>query len=73
MLCILEGKTIGQNLKTYRTRRMFDGDGDIIKNARACLAKRSDEGYPWYGDAVVATTPSGQRITVEIPWPERQE
>jgi hypothetical protein len=69
--CRLKGRINVQSGAIRRVNRLFDGAGDVNAAAREVLAKRKDKGSPWYGDdTVTLTTPLGQRVQVDIPWPE---
>jgi hypothetical protein len=68
--CRLEGRINIQSGAIRRVSRLFDGAGGVEPAARHALAKRKDGGSPWYGDAVTVTTPLGEKVQVDIPWPE---
>ena len=67
--CFLVGRINIQSGKVRKVHRCFDGSGDIKTKALECLQRRIDNGTPWYGDAVIAITPLGQRVSVDVPWP----
>ena len=69
--CLLEGEINIPSGAKRVVRRRFDGAGDVRGKALAELRRRSDGGAPWFGDTVMVTTPLGQRVVVNVPWPER--
>lgn len=68
--CDMVGRINVQSGAVRVVRRRFDGAGDVRAAALAELAKRRDGGAPWYGDAVLVTTPLGQTVIVDVPYPE---
>lgn len=67
--CSLSGRIRLPNGKVRTVERFFDGAGDVRGKALEELQRRKDRGSPWYGDFVYVTTPLGQLVIVNVPWP----